>query len=138
MIFMHWIVVAIVLVAIEILTPGVFFFACLGFGALIAGLSVLLFPLWVAWPVFVIVSVLSIYTIRPLAKRLFVPTQKKSNVDALVGQKAWVTEATAMPQLGMVKVASEFWRAEADENIPTDTWVVVTAVNGTRLIVKKQ
>lgn len=136
--FMHWIIVAIVLIAIEIVTPGVFFFACLGLGAFFAGLSVLVFPLWMAWPVFFVVAILSIYAIRPLAKRLFVPTQRKSNVDALVGQRAWVTEAIAMPNLGTVKVESEFWRAESDEDIPKDTWVVVQAVNGTRLTVKKQ
>lgn len=136
--FLHWMIVATVLVVIEILTPGMFFFACLGLGALFAGLAMLVFAPWLAWPVFVIVSLISIYAIRPLARKLFVPTRQKSNVDELVGQKAWVTEQIAMPQLGMVKVASEMWRAESDEVIPKDTWVLVTAVNGTRLIVKKQ
>jgi membrane protein implicated in regulation of membrane protease activity len=135
--FISWIITAAILIVVELLTPGAFFFACLGIGALLAGLAVLLLPPWTTWIVFVVISVAALYSIRPLARKMFQSSPKKSNVDALVGQKAWVTEAINPPNLGMVKVDGEIWRGEADEPIAQNTWVVVVAVKGTRLEVKK-
>ncbi|MCX5779159.1 MAG: NfeD family protein [Elusimicrobia bacterium] len=135
--FFPWIIGAVILIVVELLTPGGFFFACLGIGALLAGLSVLVLPVWTSWIVFFVISVAALYSIRPMARKLFASTPKKSNVDALVGQKAWVTEPIAPPELGMVKVDGEIWRSEAGEPIPKNTWVVVVAVKGTRLEVKK-
>lgn len=135
-----WLTVAVILFVIEILTPGAFFFACLGIGALGASLSVALFPSQsLMWIIFVVVSLLSMYTIRPLARKLLQSGKPgKSNVDALIGQAAWVTEPVDPPHLGMVKIEGEFWRAEASEHIDAQTSVIVTAVSGTRLIVQKK
>ncbi|HBU68867.1 MAG TPA: hypothetical protein DEE98_00610 [Elusimicrobia bacterium] len=136
--FTAWITVAAVLLVIEIVTPGVFFFACLSFGALLAGLSLFVNTAnWVQWLVFVAVSVLSIYFVRPLALKLFKTGGKKFNADALISQKAWVLEAINPPSLGLVKVEGETWRAEAEEIIPAETYVEITAVKGTRVLVKK-
>ena len=85
--FFPWIIGAVILIVVELLTPGGFFFACLGIGALLAGLSVLVLPVWTSWIVFFVISVAALYSIRPMARKLFASTPKKSNVDALVGQK---------------------------------------------------
>lgn len=135
-----WLTVAVILFVLEILTPGAFFFACLGIGALFASL-VTLFALHqsLAWITFAVISLLSMYTIRPLARK-FLQSGKpgKSNVDALIGQPAWVTEAINPPHLGMVKIEGEYWRAEAAEPVDAQTSVMVTAVSGTRLVVQKK
>jgi membrane protein implicated in regulation of membrane protease activity len=131
-------IAAVTLFLIEILTPGAFFFACLGIGAGVAGLTVFLNPpVWIPWIVFAVVSLLSIYTIRPLARRLFQPVESKTNVDALVGQKAWVSEAIQPPALGLVKVEGEVWRAQASDPIAAGEPVIIVSVLGTRLEVKK-
>lgn len=133
-----WIMTAIMLLVIEILTPGAFFFACLSIGAFFAGLTTLwTVQGWVSWIVFITVSIMSIYTIRPFAKRLFHLNPRKSNVDALLGQKAYVTQEINPPNLGMVKVEGEIWRAEASEKIEAGAYVEVIKVIGTRLEVKK-
>jgi membrane protein implicated in regulation of membrane protease activity len=133
-----WMISAVVLFLFEILTPGAFFFACLGIGAFFASLSVLLNPpVWFPWSVFAVVALISIYTLRPLARRLFVPVESKTNVDALIGQKALVTEAIHPPALGTLKVEGEVWRAESSEPIEAGAGVVIVAVRGTRLEVRK-
>ncbi len=134
-----WIIAAIVLLIIEIATPGVFFFACLSVGAFFGGITALFnLPYWAPWIVFLFVSILSIYLIRPFARKMFaVNKPEKSNVDALIGQKALTTEAINPPHLGLVKVEGELWRAEAREAIEAGTCVEITGVNGTRLIVKR-
>lgn len=137
MIWSFWIMAAVVLFMIEILTPGAFFFACLGIGAVFAGLSTMLFPYpWLPWIAFAVISLLSIYTIRPFARKLFQPVEQRTNVDALIGQKAYVTEAIEPPHLGTVKVEGEIWRAEAKEKIAAGSSVAVVAVKGTRLEVQ--
>jgi membrane protein implicated in regulation of membrane protease activity len=133
-----WMFAALALFAIEILTPGVFFFACLGVGALGACLAHTIFAsTTIDWISFAAVSVGSIYALRPVAKKYLTKGIKKSNVDTLLGQRAWVTEAIAPTALGTVKIEGEIWRAEAQEAIPSQTWVLVQRVEGTRLIVKK-
>jgi membrane protein implicated in regulation of membrane protease activity len=133
-----WIVVALIFFAIEILTPGVFFFACLGVGALGGCLATSLSGSEaVAWVSFAVVAIASVFLLRPLAVKYLSKGVKRSNVDALLGQKAWVTAAIEPPALGMVKIDGEIWRAQSHEAIPAETWVLVEKVEGTRLIVKK-
>lgn len=132
-----WLITAVILFIIEILTPGAFFFACLAAGALFGGVAELLnLPFGLPYIIFALVSLVSIYTVRPIARKLFQGHEKRSNVDALIGQKAWVTEAIRPQSMGMVKIDGEIWRAEAKDEIPENTWVEVLSVNGTRLEVK--
>lgn len=133
-----WITGAIILFVFEMLTPGGFFFACLGIGALVAAvISVFAIPQWIQWVVFSAVSLVSIYTIRPIAMKYFQKGEHKSNVDSLIGKKALVTEAVNPPALGQVKIEGEIWRVEAGEKIESGEMVEITAVEGTRLKVKK-
>ena len=133
-----WITGAIILFVFEMLTPGGFFFACLGIGALLTALfAVFAFPDWVQWVIFAALSLISIYSIRPLAKKYFQKGDYKSNVDSLIGQKAQITEAINPPALGMVKIEGEFWRAQSDDVIEKDALAEIVSVEGTRLKVKK-
>jgi membrane protein implicated in regulation of membrane protease activity len=133
-----WITGSIILFVFEIITPGGFFFACLGAGALITALSALLVPgeLW-QWVIFAVISLVSIYSIRPIARKYFQKGEKKSNVDALIGKTAHVTEPANPPALGVAKVEGEIWRVEADEKLEKGDMVEIVAVEGTRLKVKK-
>lgn len=134
-----WAVSAAALLIVEIITPGTFFFACLSIGAAVTVLfSLLGVPLWAQWLSFTAVSVLSIYFIRPVATKFFVVQKKKSNVDALIGQDAWVTDAIEPPNMGMVKVVGAIWRAEAGEKVNKDTWVTILGVKGSHLVVKSK
>ena len=62
----------------------------------------------------------------------------KSNIDALVGQKAIVTKNIKVHGNGLVKVGGEVWTAKSLDNveIPKNTIVSVVRVTGNRLIVK--
>lgn len=134
----YWLILGMILFVIEILTPGVFFFACLGIGAVCASFSSLLdLPAWFPWIIFAVTSILSIYFVRPLAKKIIKFKPEKSNVDALIGQIVLVVEAIEPPNMGMVKVEGELWRAEANEKIEKDNKVKIIAIKGTHLEVTK-
>jgi membrane protein implicated in regulation of membrane protease activity len=133
-----WIIASVLLFVVEIVTPGVFFFACLGLGALVAGLVVLISSsLWLPWLVFVGISLLSMYFIRPVARNLLRAGNHRTNVDSLIGRTALVVEPVQPPNLGMVRIEGELWRAESTDPLAANETVVVTSITGTRLIVAR-
>jgi len=132
-----WLVLGLILLVIEMLTPGLFFFACFSAGAFAASLVCLLgAPAWAAWALFFVVSFLAILIIAPIARRWM----KKSPVvpvglDSLEGQMARVTEAidpnTAKGQIRLANGA--IWRAVSDQPIAEGSQVEIARVIGTRL-----
>ena len=65
---------------------------------------------------------------------------EKTNVEGLIGEKAYVTEEiNNIKSKGAVKLKGLEWsaRSENDEIIEADTEVVVKAVSGVKLIVCK-
>lgn len=138
-IWMLWVIFAVLLFLVEIVAPGAFYFACLGVGALIASVvSLAQVAWWVPWGAFLAGSVVLLFISRPLAHRLTRHGGQSSNVDALIGQRARVIEAIdPVTEKGTVRLGGEVWRAKAGEAIPTESWVEVTAVEGTRVVVKQ-
>ncbi|GHT60841.1 hypothetical protein AGMMS50222_08000 [Endomicrobiia bacterium] len=134
-----WCIIAAVLVIFEVITTSVFFFMCFAVGAAFAAItSYFVGSVPIGVIVFVIGSVLSLYLVRPIFKKA---TSKSgtvnSNVDALIGEDAVVTEKIMPFKTGFVKVFSEVWRAEADVEIESGDTVKVEKVIGTTLVVKK-
>ncbi len=137
-----WLILSLLLLVIEMITPGLFFFACLAAGALLTALATWLGagPI-AAWTLFFVSSALLILMVAPLARRWMkrIPTSPVG-LDSMVGQRARVVEALD-PATGKGQVRLEsgaHWRASAEEPIPTGTWVEVLEVIGTRLRVKPQ
>lgn len=136
-----WIILAVVLAICEIATPSVFFLLCLSIGALFASLAAYFdVSNWLEFGVFIVISILSIYTIRPIFKRMLKKSETvNSNVDELIGLEAKVTGRITPEKSGFVKVRSEIWLAQSDNNniIEEGEIVKVKAISGTKLIVKK-
>lgn len=135
-----WLLFALILLVIEMLTPGLFFFACLAAGALIAAFSAWMGagPL-ASWLIFFASSGLLILTVAPLARRWMkrIPPSPVG-LDSLTGQRARVTEPID-PATGKGQVRLEtgaLWLATAETSIPAETWVEVQEVVGTRLRVR--
>jgi membrane protein implicated in regulation of membrane protease activity len=136
--WLTWAVIAVILFIIEMASPTVFFFACLGTGAIIASVSTVFHILWLPWAVFIIGSFLLVIFSRPLANKLVKFPTRPANVDALINQKAYVLEEIKPTKFGRVKVEGEEWLAESLEEIPKDVWVKIIEIKGVRLIVKKE
>ena len=64
---------------------------------------------------FAVVSVALTPLMIPLAKFLFTPKPHASNVDALIGEKAIVTEPIDENKPGVVKIKGESWRAVTEK-----------------------
>lgn len=112
--FQIWLVAAIVLVIIELLTAG-FGVICFAIGALFSAVFAYC-GLGLVWQliVFAVASMLSFFFLRPVIIRLLDRKSKdvKTNVDALIGRTAVVSE-TIDPEknTGRVAVDGDDWKA---------------------------
>ena len=135
-----WLVLVIILVIVEIVTPTIFFSFCLAIGALAAAVaSYFQVPVWVEVTVFTAVSIAAIYIIRPILKKWMSNMDSvKSNVDALIGASAIVTQDIAPGKAGFIEVSGGVWLAESDVEIKAGEKVIIESISGTKTLVKKQ
>jgi membrane protein implicated in regulation of membrane protease activity len=139
MTWIAWLTAAIILVICEIATSSIFFCMCLAIGASFAALGAYIFNSnWIEIVIFVVVSILSLYFVRPLFKKMIKKSKTiESNVDALIGVEAVVTGKITPFKPGFVKVLGEVWRAEANVEISEGDTVKVKSIDGTTLTVEK-
>jgi membrane protein implicated in regulation of membrane protease activity len=137
----YWLIAAIVLFILEIVTPG-FVLANLGVAAMASAVT--------AWAggditiqviVFGIVCVISFVTLRPLMQRFIYRNQAKvrTGADAVVGKQGIVTEEIRRrPVGGRIQVGGDNWHAEAEDGgvIEKDMRIEVVAVDSTTLLVR--
>lgn len=135
-----WLIASVVFLVIEMVTPGLFFFACMAVGALAAALASWMGggP-WTVWGVFFLTSTLLVLIIAPLARRWMhrIPPSPVG-LGSLAGQRARVIQAID-PSTGEGQVRLDtgaLWRGIADQPIPADRWVEILEVTGTRLRVR--
>lgn len=133
-----WLILFLVFLGLEIITTGVFFFLCFSTGALFAMLCSLLgVTFQTEMIVFCAVSLASILLIRPLFKKYVAKKKIETNVDSLIGAPGIVIEKIKANGTGKIKTASEIWLAVSKENIDIDENVVIEAIDGTKLVVRK-
>ena len=133
-----WLVIALVMLIIEAFTVGLatIWFAA---GALVALIAALLdFSIPVQIVLFLAVSIcLLIFTRKIFVEKLKAGSEK-TNVDALVGEKAVVIAAILPYEMGQVKVGGQVWSARGknpEETFAENQLVKITAVEGVKLVV---
>ncbi|MCB5253455.1 MAG: NfeD family protein [Candidatus Cloacimonadaceae bacterium] len=137
-----WLILGIIFIIIEIFDPA-FFFLSLGSGAIITGLLALS-PfvkryLWLQILIFAIISFIAFLLMRRLGKRVLADSGPQTNVFALKGKLALVTEAIPADGRGRAKVGSEEWVATTADHsaIAEGAKVEILDIHGNKLIVKE-
>lgn len=110
-----WLIAAIVLVIIELLTAG-FGVICFAVGALFSALAAFLGMDSLVWQllIFAVASVLCFIFLRPVVLRFLDKKSKdvKTNADALIGKTAIVSETIdSSANQGRVAVDGDDWKA---------------------------
>ncbi|MEA4924053.1 hypothetical protein SDC9_202028 [bioreactor metagenome] len=134
---LQWILVAIVCGAIEIFTAG-FWFLWLALAALLVSGAVGL-----AWLVnlpgqllvFALITLIFIVFTRPLVVKMVKTNDTASNVAALIGQHGVALTGISPLNYGQVKVNGEIWTAVSHHEIEANIRIVVTGVDGVKLVV---
>jgi len=111
-------------------------------GAIVALiLSLFDVPLWVQFIVFGVTSVLLLVFTRKFVKRFLKGKGERTNADAVIGQKAVVTERVSnIEETGAVKVMGKEWsaRSQNDEVYDVGDVVTVKEISGVKLICNKE
>ena len=122
-----WIIVALIFFIMEIFTPS-FAVACLSIGA-IGGAIASACGLGLKFQilVFAIATLLAFVLVRPVVLKLFHNKSKEvlTNVDALVGKMAIVSEEIKPVVGGRVKVDGDDWKAVTADGSPVEAGKVV-------------
>ncbi len=137
-----WLIVAIILVIVEILTAG-FGVICFAIGAAFSALVSALGGSF-TWQVvvFVVVSLLAFIFLRPVVIRFLDKKSKdvKTNADALVGRKGVVSECIdAGNHTGRVAIDGDDWKAVSEDGsvIEKGAYVEIVKLDSIIVTVKK-
>lgn len=124
-----WAAAAVLCLIAELCTAGFYMF-CFAIGCIAAVVSTAFGGIYVQISVFIVVSTLSIFMVRPFALRWLNNggDNRKTNADALIGCKGIVSQAIGAGGYGRVAVGGDDWKAESEsgEAIAEGTRVVVT------------
>ena len=135
-----WAVVAVICLILE-LTAGDFFIFCFAIGAAGAAITAAFGAgIYVQIGVFAVVTLLSLFYVRPFAKRYLRKGEDKriSNADALLGRQGRVVEAVEADGFGRVQIDGDIWKAVTNEqqDIPAGSNVRVVGRESTIITVE--
>ncbi len=137
----YWLMIFIVLIAIEIITMGLttIWFAggsLVAFFAAIAGVNG-----YIQTVLFLVVSLVLLIFTRPLVKKQLFAKKERTNAESLIGKEALVVEPiNNLDSTGKVRVGDIEWMARTAENhirIENDTIVKILRIEGVKMIVEK-
>lgn len=133
-----WLIVALLLFIVELMTSG-FAVICLSIGAAGGAIAALITDsIEIQLLTFAVVSLLAIAAVRPVLKRTFMRGEKvRTNADAMIGRRG-VACAAIDDDEGRVMIDGVDWKArsESGERIEKGTKVVVVKMESIILIVK--
>ena len=136
-----WAVVAVICLILE-LTAGDFFIFCFAIGAVGAAIDAGLLGngIYAQLFVFVVITLLSLFYVRPFAKRYLHKGEDKriSNADALLGRQGRVVETIVAGGYGRVQIDGDIWKAVTlgNADIPEGSNVTVIDRESTIITVK--
>jgi len=134
-----WVVVAVALMTLEVLTPG-FVIACFGIGGLFGMLAALTdFGIVGQGSSFVVGTLVAFIGIRPFVLKFLYRSSDHipTNVDALAGRTGLVIQAIRRANPGRVKVGGEDWMAVTQDDLEIERGVKVEIirVEGAKVLV---
>lgn len=136
-----WAAVALICLILE-LTAGDFFIICFAIGAVPAAIVAAIGAgTYYQIVVFAVVTLVSLFYVRPFAKRYLHKGEDKriSNADALLGRQGRVVESIQAGGFGRVQIDGDIWKAvtKSDTDIPEGVNVVVVDRASTIITVER-
>lgn len=142
MIALYWLIAFIAFLVIEAITLGLttIWFAGGALAAAIAAMAGASLPIQIV--LFIVVSLLLLFSTRPIAVRYFNKDRIKTNAESLVGAQGVVTDTiNNLEARGLVLVKGQEWTARTPDDsiiIKKDTIVTVREIQGVKMIVEER
>ena len=133
-----WFSVIIVAAVIEAMTMDLssIWFSAGAFFALIV--SIFSDIIWLQIIVFMIASVILLISLRPIFKKYMNRNEVRTNASRLIGEEAICIKSILDNERGEVKIQGKIWTAISNENIYEGEKVIVLAITGVKLVVKRK
>jgi membrane protein implicated in regulation of membrane protease activity len=116
MLWWYWMLLGLVLLAVEMLIPGGFFALFFGLAALVIGALVgvgIGGPSWLQWFVFSILSIVSLFFFRgPVLTRLKIRYQATPRIDTLVGEIVTLRDELLPGAVGKAEFRGTVWTVQ--------------------------
>ena len=108
-------------------------------GALVAMIvSMLGGPVWLQVLLFIVVSFVLLWMLRPILKKFYTPKLTRTNVDSVIGSQGYVTQRIDnVKAAGQVKLGAMEWTARSTTGDPIEegTLVRVDKIEGVKVFV---
>ena len=135
-----WLGIVLLLIILEMISMGLTTIWFAG-GALVAAVvSTFGGPLWLQIILFIVVSLVLIFTTRPIAKKHLNTKVEKTNAESLIGKKVQVVETIDnRNSTGKIKVNDVEWTARSSESsvvIQSGSEVIIREISGVKCIVE--
>lgn len=135
-----WILICMICLILELFS-GDFFLMCFAIGALVTALvSVFGTGIYVQFAVFILISVISVFFVRPFAlKYLHSKEGRLSNAEALIGRTGKVSTTIVEHGYGRVAVDGDDWKALSidGEEIKEGTMVRIVSMDSIIITVER-
>ena len=135
-----WLVLAAVMLIVELLTVGNLISIWFAFGAMVAAVVSVFYPSTIVEVlVFSIASLLSLYFVRPLAKKTLPKNPRPVNADRILGERTRLIKAIEADDWGQINYNGTVWSAESFDQKPIEkgTLVEVIDIQGVKAIVRE-
>ncbi len=137
--WIFWLVLVVFLSFIEATTVNLVTIWFVVSGLITLVLSFFITNMVVLSSVFVILGTIFLLLSRPLVKKLrSCNSGCKTNLDRIIGSVGIVTEEIDKNSIGEVKVDGKRWSAVANEKIKKDEEVIIEAIDGVKLVVRRE
>lgn len=117
-----WLLFGLVLLAVEVITPGGFFALFFGVAALFVGTLAgfdLGGPVWFQWLLFSVLSIVSLLLFRGSVLTLLQPLKRSSrNIDTLIGEVATLLEDLPPGGMGKAELRGSAWNVQNRDEQP--------------------
>ena len=140
LLYWHWIVIGVILIALEMVIPG-FILLWFGIAAVAIGILAFIVPS-MAWEIqiflFALFSVVSIFAWKKLHKGSKADDPEETFLNQrgknLIGRKTVLIEGI-VDGVGKIQIDDTFWRVEG-EDLPEGSHVEITGASGATLTVR--
>jgi membrane protein implicated in regulation of membrane protease activity len=144
MVWWYWVVLGLLLLGLELATPGGFFLLFFGVGALLVGGLVIIGaggPAWLQWLFFTVLSVAALVFFRtPLLRLMQARTPRSGDIDSLRGEVAVAMDGIPAGGLGRAQLRGTVWTARnlGSDSITPGERCLVTSVDGLTISIRRE
>ena len=92
----------------------------------------------IQFAIFVLGGAIFLLLTKPLLKKKLATKKIPTNIDRILGMKGKVTEKIMPNEIGEVYVDGKKWSAYSNETIEINELVIIEAINGVKLKVRKE